>query len=305
MPTDSSRGPGHDNTESAPVPSPQRRPKSGYLVVLSGTHLGELYALPPGRELILGRADTADIRLVDEGISRRHASIQLEGSGARLRDLGSHNGLFVEGERVPEAAIQDGMRVQLGFSTMLKYAWTDELEAEVQRKLARDAVREPLTGLFNRRHFEERLESAFSAARRHGRSLAALILDVDRFKEINDLHGHGKGDEVLVALARALQREIRSDDLLARIGGDEFGVIAEGGEVGARQLGEHLRRAAAAVQVGGLKATISVGISVSTGPAAAERGYPARALIEAADRALFEAKRAGRDAVGFEALKSP
>src|SRR5438105_139926 len=107
-----------DRTESAPVPAPKRQPKAGYLIVLSGSGLGELHPLPEGKTMVIGRGETADIRLVDDGISRRHASIVCTGPSAKLEDLGSHNGTFYESERITSVNIPDGGRLQLGFGTM-------------------------------------------------------------------------------------------------------------------------------------------------------------------------------------------
>ena len=99
-------------------------------------------------------------------------------------------------------------------------------------KIAEGALQDPLTGLFNRRHLEERLASELAAAQRHGRELSLLLVDVDFFKTVNDRHGHLAGDEALKMVAFVLRGAIRKEDVLARYGGEEFVVVAR--ETGAR-----------------------------------------------------------------------
>lgn len=298
-----------DRTESAPVPASKRLPKAGYLIVLSGSRLGELHALPEGKTLVIGRGEAAEIRLVDDGISRRHASICCSGAQAKIEDLGSHNGTFIDGQRLTAVTLEDGGRVELGFGTLLKFAYTDELEAEMQRKLAADAVREPLTGLYNRRLFEDRLAAALAAAKRHGRAVAVLMIDVDHFKHVNDRHGHLAGDQILQRIGAALQGELRTDDLVARIGGDEFAVLAETDARGAQRVAETLRAAVARLDLAhapdGAAVTVSVGAAVSTGKPNAERGHGPEELMEAADRAMYGAKQAGRDQVRVDVVGPP
>src|SRR5512144_1012387 len=103
--------------------------RHAFLLVLAGPQLGDIFPLEPGRELVIGRRDDADVPIRDDGVSRRHASIRVEGEGAMLRDLGSANGTWVDGARTGEARLADGNRVALGGGTVLKFAWADELEA--------------------------------------------------------------------------------------------------------------------------------------------------------------------------------
>ena len=108
------------------VPPPGDR--HAFLLVLSGPSFGELFALPPGRDLTVGRREDADVPLRDDGISRRHALVRVEGDTATVRDLGSVNGTWVNGKRLPEARIEHGARLHLGTNTTLQYLWVDELE---------------------------------------------------------------------------------------------------------------------------------------------------------------------------------
>ncbi|GGK29189.1 hypothetical protein GCM10010124_22420 [Pilimelia terevasa] len=162
--------------------------------------------------------------------------------------------------------------------------------------LAEQAVRDPLTGLYNRRHLMERLDRLILDAGPAGPRLSLAIIDVDHFKRVNDAYGHGAGDAVLTALARVFAVDLGIDDLLARHGGEEFVVLMpHTPAAAARQRMEELRRrvAAAVVETDGrpLRVTVSVGLASAAGP------VDRAALFQAADAALYRAKGAGRDRV--------
>src|SRR5438552_14836116 len=116
-----------------PWTSPVDPQKSAFILLLTGLRFGELYKLPQGTVVRLGRSEGAEIRLEDEGISRLHCSLEARGGQAMLRDLGSHNGTFVGGERITERALVDGDKVQIGGDLVFKYAYADEVEINYQR----------------------------------------------------------------------------------------------------------------------------------------------------------------------------
>ncbi len=303
----------NDRTDStwAVIPSAsgqlQKRP---YLLVLSGPQFGQIFMLQPGAEMIVGRKDGCDILIRDDGVSRRHASILAEGTGARIRDLGSQNGTFVDGVRVTDCRLEDGNRIHVGVHSTMKFAFSDELEAEYQRKLAEGALHEPLTGLYNRRHFMERLAGELAAAQRHGRALSLLVIDVDHFKKVNDQYGHLAGDEALKMIAHVMQGALRKEDVLARYGGEEFVVLArETALGGAKALGERIRKAVERSRVAwqgqDLSLTVSIGVTVSIGLSHFEPGRTDREMLEAADRALYQAKQAGRNCVVAVEIEPP
>jgi two-component system, cell cycle response regulator len=276
--------------------------KHAFFLVLAGPQLGGLFPLATGRELVIGRHADCDVQIRDDGVSRRHATLEVRGEGAVLRDLDSANGTYVGGRRTREAKLSDGARVHVGAHTLLKFVWTDELEARYQLKLAEGALRDPLTGLYNRRHFEERLGSELAGAQRHRRPVSLLLCDIDRFKAINDQHGHLAGDEALKMVAFVLRGAVRKEDVLARYGGEEFVVVArETALDGARALGERIRRAVQRSRCAwhghDLRVTVSIGVAVSLGTAEFVPGRTDRALIGTADRALYLAKQAGRNKV--------
>jgi len=292
----------HEQTWTAVPRLPGSSEKHAFLLVLSGPQFGEIFPLASGRELVIGRREDSDVQIRDDGVSRRHALVEVDGSGANLRDLGSANGTWVDGKRAPAARLEDGARVLVGGQTTLKFIWADELEARYQMRLADGAQQDPLTGLYNRRHFEERLGSELAGAQRHGRPVSLLMCDVDHFKSINDAHGHLAGDEALKMVAFVLRGAVRKEDVLARYGGEEFVIVARETPLdGAQSLAERIRRAVeksrCSWQGHELGVTVSIGVTVSVGLAEFVPGRTERELIEAADRALYLAKQAGRNRV--------
>lgn len=182
---------------------------------------------------------------------------------------------------------------ELSLATQLE-AQQVVVELDVALKRANS---DALTGLANRAAFDERLEHEVRRAVRKGHPLALAMIDVDRFKELNDAHGHQAGDAVLRTVARALAGAVRDVDLVARYGGEEFAVIApECDPTGAVLLGERLRQAVEATEViyegQSLKVTASLGVVVYIKPDGTR--CPAD-LIRAADRLLYRAKDAGRN----------
>ena len=158
---------------------------------------------------------------------------------------------------------------------------------------------DPLTGLFNRRYFDARLEEEIERARRHSLDLSLLCVDVDDFKSMNDAHGHLAGDVVLQGVAKVLRRSVRVFDVCIRCGGDEFAILApRSGARGAAQSAERIRqqvesyRSQAAPPVPtGLHVTVSIGGAVLT------PGVSSRRFVAMADRALCEAKASGKNRV--------
>jgi diguanylate cyclase (GGDEF)-like protein len=159
------------------------------------------------------------------------------------------------------------------------------------------ATTDSLTGLSNRRHFLDLAAAAMENYRRNCRPLALLMLDIDRFKRINDSYGHVTGDQVLVALADTLRETLRSADLCGRYGGEEFVcLLPETTEIEARLVAERLRRAMAdrriAAADGELRFTVSIGLAEATpGDSTIET------LLQRADVAMYEAKAAGRNRI--------
>jgi diguanylate cyclase (GGDEF)-like protein len=169
-----------------------------------------------------------------------------------------------------------------------------ELERE-EHQLTELAIRDPLTGAYNRRHFQTEAQHAASRAQRYGEQAAVAVVDLDHFKEINDAWGHAVGDEALVRSYRALRSRLRSSDVLGRIGGDEFAaLVLHVDEAAALQVAEEMRDAVArvgmelAAEGRSNRLTASVGIA----PLHIDDPRDIPALIDLADQRMYLAKRA-------------
>jgi diguanylate cyclase (GGDEF)-like protein len=170
--------------------------------------------------------------------------------------------------------------------------------ADAATELAHERLHDPLTGLTNRALFAARAEQALAAARRRGRSVAVLFMDIDHYKVINDSLGHEVGDEVLREVARRLLRSVRDADTVSRFGGDEFVVLCEdlADAPAALPAVERIRAGLhGPVEVGGRLVPVSFSIGVATGGRDAER--TAAELLADADAAMYRAKKLGRDRV--------
>ncbi len=169
--------------------------------------------------------------------------------------------------------------------------------AALQEELEKLATTDYLTGAYNRRQFESFLKEEWSRSFRYGSRFALILIDIDHFKQVNDVYGHQAGDEVLRQVAAQLRESLREDDRVARYGGEEFAVIALGTSMAsARELGERLRhRIQSAPMPGGVHGlTITVGIAASDSPKPAQTHIE---MIAQADAALYRGKRNGRNRV--------
>ena len=169
---------------------------------------------------------------------------------------------------------------------------------QLQQSLHSRAVRDSLTGLYNRRHMEESLAHQMARVSRTGASLAVLLVDVDHFKTFNDTFGHAAGDEVLQQIAKLMQTVFREQDIVCRYGGEEFLIILPDATLEvARARAEYLRESVRDLQIH-IDGRALAGVSISGGIAVAPpHGSTPEAIIAAADRALYAAKSAGRDRV--------
>lgn len=200
------------------------------------------------------------------------------------------------------AHIVDAIKIVAGEDPLLGFL-ADVLvrTARDNRQLARSASRDPLTGLYNRRALDGRIKQWLAWSHRYDHHVGFLLIDLDRFKDINDGFGHDAGDEALVVFARMLREKVRGSDLVARWGGDEFAVVApESDEEDLRTLAERLVESARGLRIetgsGDVGVTLSIGAAL-VAPGGQGPVHPST-VIAGADRSLYEAKEAGRDRVG-------
>ncbi len=268
-----------------------------YLIVLTGSNVGEMFRIEAG-EAVIGRGQGVAVRLLDDGISRKHARVFQEGDKVVIEDLQSSNGTYVNGDQVTLSELHDGDKIRLGSTTVLKFSYHDHLDESFQQQMYDAALRDALTRAFNKKYFIDRLDTEIAYARRHKQALSLLMFDVDFFKRVNDTHGHLAGDFVLARLARLAHGTVRTEDVFARYGGEEFGVICRGvGLFNAGILGERLRTMVAAhgFEYEGKRLPITISVGVAAYPEIDAK--TSTELIAASDEALYEAKRTGRNRV--------
>ncbi len=268
-------------------------------VILGGLDVGSVLTLKKERTII-GRDPACDLVLRDDGISRRHARItRVDSENIEITDLGSTNGTFVGGEKVMSARLRDGDKVLLGRQTVLKFVLYDDIEHEYQEAMYESSTCDALTGVFNRKYFDEKLRTHLSFARRHHVPFTLILLDIDFFKKVNDTFGHTAGDDVLKAVSDIIRRMIRTEDSVSRYGGEEFAIIAQGTDTeGGRILAERVREKVASTRIatratGDIEVRVTVSLGVATAAGGAE--VSPEQLVAQADRNLYQAKENGRN----------
>jgi diguanylate cyclase (GGDEF)-like protein len=270
------------------------------LIRYVGQPIGEYIPLRP-EGLDLGRSPENNLCLAEPEVSRRHARLQVaeDQQSVELRDLGSTNGVFVNGLRVQadpgpvKLVAEDVIRVA-GHAFKLKHM--DALERGFHQDMVVRTTLDPLTGVGNRATVLHQLESHVELARRHHRSLSVVLVDLDWFKRVNDTHGHQAGDRALEAFGALLLRRLRGSDPVGRLGGDEFLIVLpETTALLALAASDGLRRALAEhplpwVEGHQLTLTCSLGVA-ELKPGDMDGG----ALLARADAALYAAKAGGRN----------
>lgn len=267
-----------------------------YVIVIAGPHTGRMFKIDRN-ENVLGRSPNVDLTLQDVGVSRSHARLLCVGDHIFVEDMQSANGTFLNGERVAvPQQLQDGDKITLGSTTILKFTYHDKLDEDFQKKMFDAALRDGLTQAFNKKYFTNHLHSEFSFAQRHKTELTLIMFDVDHFKHLNDTWGHLAGDQVLIELARISMQSIRTEDTFARYGGEEFTVVARGISQGhGLMLAERLRAQIEnfRFEYSGERLPVTISLGVASFPQIPV--MTADELIAAADAALYEAKDAGRN----------
>ncbi len=250
-----------------------------------------------------GRNPSGTLRLLSELKSHqatRHAAVCVVGpagegdEAAMAFDLGADDAVG-PGVTAEELALRTR-------GLLRRKRQSDRRRARMQDGL-RMAMRDPLTGLYNRRCAAPQLQAIAARARAEGSQFAVMVMDLDRFKQVNDQHGHAAGDQVLVEVARRLTANLRETDVLARIGGEEFlAILPQSCMTVARRVAERLCQVMDDQPIrlhSGEELRVTVSIGVAVAGMAGEDSYAIEGLVEQADLALLESKGAGRNQVTY------
>ena len=245
------------------------------------------------------------IAVNDPKVSKLHCEISVVKTNDLeqivIKDLGSTNGTYVNGELVQRRILIPGDKISLG-ETVFRFSYNDEIEEEYHARLFTFAATDALTGLYNRRYILTELENQLKIAKRNKRVFSIVIMDIDDFKHVNDNYGHSAGDELLKKLAFIMDHSLREQDIPGRVGGEEFLIILpETGMKGAFQLADRIRERIAETELIykgiAIKATISAGISQY------QANADTHTLYQLADQALYKAKQSGKNKI-VEAVPS-
>ena len=280
------------------VLDPSADETSPCLVMIRGPQLGWRIQLPHG-ETLLGRAPGCAVVVPLEGVSRQHCAFQVANRSVAIRDLGSKNGTWVNGERIPPhqgVALSNGAVLHTGDASF-KLLGHGDAESEYHDAVYRMLTEDALTQVKNRRFLMEVLEREVARENRGESGLGLLLADVDAFKRINDEAGHVSGDTVLREIAALIKRQARRNDCLARYGGDEFAVVlTETTRAGAEIFAERLRGQVEHTRFELDGKVVPVTVSIGVAFWSPEIGST-EAFLNAADVALYAAKAAGRNRV--------
>ena len=265
------------------------------LVVIYGEDLGR--RVPLGSEpVVIGRSSRCELQIDQESVSRNHCRIAFDGRSFAVRDLGSTNGTYVNDEQVESAELRDGDQLKVG-RTILKFIVGGNIEGQYHEEIYRLMTVDGLTQVHNKRFFDEMLDRELSRARRYGSTFGLILFDIDHFKQINDTFGHLAGDAILRQLGTLVRGQVRRDDVVARVGGEEFAVITpEVGIQGCRELARKLNRLVddATFEFDGSRIDVTISCGVTEWD---ESMQSTQSVVQSADERLYEAKRTGRNRV--------
>jgi len=250
------------------------------------------------KSMLIGRDKATDLVLERAKISRKHARIESGERGTVIIDEGSTNGTLVNDQRLEPATpyvLRTGDQINIG-GIVLKYLNGHDIESQYQEEIYQLTEYDTLTGLRSRRHFDDALPREVTRCHRYGRPLSLLMLDIDRFKQVNDTWGHDGGDEVLRAVAQCVLATVESNGVCARFGGEEMAIVLpETTLAQAAVIAERVRRAVESATI--LLGEQAVPVTVSIGCAEWLDSEDDKSLTKRSDERLYQAKRAGRNRV--------
>ena len=275
------------------------------LLVIAGTSAGKMFRVHDLNPMIIGRSKECDICLVEDGISRQHARVERDGHGnIIIVDLNSTNGTHHDGARITRHLMRDGDLIQVGSTTFLKFSFQASLEESFHQVQYDQAIRDGLTGIFNKRHFWTKFIEEFAYSLRHNEATSLVMVDIDHFKQINDTYGHLAGDMVLRQITETISKTLRKEDIFARYGGEEFAIILRNqDEQRAYLAAERIRRMVETrrfIWYGTpIPITVSLGIATMN-----ERNFlDPEEMVRKADEYLYMSKENGRNRTSCETVQ--
>jgi len=280
--------------ENSPFPND----KQGFLTVVrgGGADLGK--SMPVGKLIEIGSSKNCGLSLGDMHVSSRHARLWHSDDGSYLlEDLGSSNGTRINlKEAKSKVALVDGDKIYVGKS-VIRFTMADAVDLNFHDELSQKVHIDPLTGLDSKHCFDDAMEIAVSNAQRTHSVLSLLMMDMDGLKAINDTHGHLFGAYAIGESGRIIGRTLGDYGRACRFGGDEFTAMLPGqNKSSAMKIGEEIRLGIdqANLEIDGVPLHPTISIGVACYP---EDGATIEELINAADRALYRAKHAGKNRV--------
>jgi diguanylate cyclase (GGDEF)-like protein len=251
-------------------------------------------------ETTIGRDESSSLALGQDSISRRHAQIEQRNGEFVLRDLGSTNGTFVNEVRLSvPVVLSPGDRVRFG-DQIFKFLTTDGIESQYHEVIFKMMTTDGLTQVYNKRFFLDSLEREIRQSQRGKQSICVMMLDLDKFKSVNDTYGHLAGDTVLSEFAKRASSVLRGGELLARYGGEEFSILCAPATLEQAALAAERVRAITAsapvmTELVEIPMTVSIGMACYSG----EGELDANDLLGQADMQLYRAKQNGRNQIQF------
>lgn len=267
------------------------------LVMIAGPFLGKKYPLIDEDEFTVGRDEKNFIVIDMDNVSRRHAQVTHRMGRFFVNDLQSTNGTYLNDEEIrEEQPLRSGDLVKIG-SAIFKFLSGNNIEQQYYEEIYTLTICDGLTQVNNKRFFLEFIEREMGRCHRYQRALSLMMIDIDHFKQINDVNGHLAGDYVLRELAAAIKPRVRKEECFARYGGEEFAyVMPESGGDNTRKLAEKIRRLVEdhrfVFEGKDIKVTLSIGVADLTGDMTEPMQF-----IKVADSNLYKAKKTGRNRV--------
>jgi two-component system cell cycle response regulator len=289
----------HGDQETLNKEIQKAKEQDACLIIVRGSPQGHRFFITQP-EMTVGRDPSADISVMDNGISRKHAKLLKAASSVRIEDLGSSNGTFINDKRLlpgQQLELKKEDMIKMG-SSIFKYLPAGEIEILFYGYLGSAAHTDSLTRIYNKGYLLEALEAEFKRAKALHTDFSILFFDLDHFKKVNDTFGHDAGDYVLKEFTNLVRaNHLRPKDVFARYGGEEFVLLLSNTNAAkAAEMAEKIRASVEAHQFiyEGKRMPVTTSLGVAELNATIES---ASTLLKMADKALYTSKQTGRNKV--------